>query len=94
MVTDILLFENLETLAIAIGFLLFVISFFILAKMLRSRGPALIIALVIASITSWQLYVRRFYGWERILAVGLIIAVLAVLVKIFWAFIRGARRQF
>ena len=93
-VSDYLSFENQETLAIAVGVLLFIIIVYLLKKVALPRGPGILIAFAFAVMATWKLYKERFYGWEGFLAFVLVIAVLGVLLKILIAFFKNVKHTF
>ena len=93
-VLDYLSFENQETLAVAVGFLVFIIIVYLLGKMALPKGPGILIAFAVAAMATWKLYKESFYGWEGFLAFVIIIAVLGVLLKILIAFFKNVGRSF
>jgi len=94
MVLEILQFENPEVLAIGIFIVSFIVSFRMIFYILKNKGPALIAALAISLLSAWKLYQERYYGWEGTLAILLIVIIVIIIGRIFWAFIRNARRSF
>ena len=87
------LVENPEVLAVALGVLAFVIVFAVLTK-LRPTGPRgvyFIASFAIGGLVWWTLYKERFYGGENLLAILLYIFVGAVVLAIFWSFIKSFR---
>lgn len=75
--------------------LVLVISLMALQKIFENNVPVAVAgSLIIAVLTARQLYLNNYYGWEGTLGVLLAIAVLILFLRILWAFIKGARRNF
>lgn len=92
--SELLRFENPGVIAVAIGLLLFVLMFHVLKGKI-DKGASLIISLVMGFLGGYYLYKQGIYGLEsNIVAVLLIVAVCFIVLKIFFAFGKGARRQF
>ena len=94
MVYEYLVFEHPEALAAGVFIILFVVSHYVIVKFIRNKGIALIVSFLIAGIAAWKLYSERFYGWEGTLAFVLIVAVIVIIIKIFFSFFKGARKGF
>ena len=90
-IADFFRFENPETLAVAIGVLIFVVSYFVLIRFFKAKGMTLLISFIIALIVTWNLYKERFYEWETGLAIVLVIIVVVILFRIVRGFVRGRR---
>ena len=91
---ELLSFQNRETLAVALGLLLFIILFHLLSRRL-DKGPSIIVAFAASLIASWQIYTNEFYGFEKTLAFLLYLALIGIAVKfVLLPFIRFFRKQF
>ncbi len=88
MAFEYLSLENPEVLAVAVGVILFVISFYVLSRSISRRGHAFVIGFVISALAAWQLYREHFYGLEGMLIIAIYFAVVAVFVRILWAFVK------
>jgi len=91
---DLLLIESPAVLAVAAGFILFVVVFTILSRVNKEKGFAAVVALALGLIAGWALYRNDFYGWEYAISIVLAVVVLGVFAKILWAFIKGFKRNF
>lgn len=89
--------ENPEVLVIAIGVLLFVIVFSVLQKMKvfgrRGKGISILVSLIIAVMGTWYFYKEDFFGWEVSLGVVLVLVVVALFLRILWAFVKSGKRN-
>ena len=94
MALEYLQLENPENLAFGVFIILCVISFYVFSKFMRNKGTAFVIALAISGLASWQLYRERFYGWEETLVFVLILAVIALFLRILWSFVRSTSTGF
>jgi len=93
--TDYLVFENPGVVAIAIGVLLFVVTYTILSRFIEDRGSTMVISIVLGIIGGWSLYTNNFFGWEEnLIAILFIIVVVGIVLRILWAFVRGTGRHF
>jgi len=93
-ISDYLILDNPEVFAIAVGVLVFVLANAVLGRFLHNRGVSIIFSLVVGIFTAWQLYQERFYGYEGTVIVIMYIVVAGILLKIFWAFVKGAKHRF
>jgi len=84
-------FENPEMFAIAIGVLVFLVVFSVLARRF-DKGSSILIGLAVGTITAWSLYRNDFYGYESALVFLMYLAVIAVAIKIFLPFFKSVRR--
>lgn len=94
MVSELLMFENPEVVAVALGVLAFILVFYTLTKVTGNRGVSLIVGLAIGLMVTWGLFTGEFSIERTTLAWILIILAVAVVLKIFWAFIKGAKHTF
>lgn len=88
---DLLRFENPEVLAFALGFLVFILVFYVLTRATGDKGTSLVVAFAISGIATFYLYKEEFILERRIIAFLLIIVVVVIFLKILWAFIRGTQ---
>ena len=93
-IVELFRFENLEGLAIVVGVLLFVIAYSVIGGFMKERGVSIIISLIIALISSYGLYKRRFYEWEGSLAIILVIVIIFIFVKLFLPIWRNLRLSY
>lgn len=85
--------ENPTSLAIGVFIILFAVSYTAFNKAFnkKNQAVALIIALIISVLAALKLYTERFYGYEATLAVLIYILVIALFLRIAWAFVRHLR---
>jgi|SRR3989344_5526702 len=93
-IPDYLLVRDPALLAFAVAIILFALAYVSLIRVIRNKGITLIISLIIALIVAWNLYRGKFYGWESVIAVLLIIVVAVILLKILWAFVKNVKVAF
>ena len=92
---ETIFFQNPESLAIGVFIVLFAVTFSVLIRQTRlEKGICIFIALIVSLIAAWKLYSERFYDMEWLLAWVLILAVVGLLIKLFWPFVRHVRRSF
>ncbi len=90
-------FQNPEVLAVAVAFLVFMMVFYILSRKRlfgSNKGVAIVISLILAAVAGRELYTNEFYGYEVNLVILIYVAVLLVVLRIVWAFVRNIRSNF
>lgn len=93
-ISEYLMLQNPELLAIGVFIILFAIAFSVLIRVIHNKGITLVVSLIIALIAAWNLYKGEFYGWESVIVVLLIIAVVVIFLKILWAFVKNIKTTF
>jgi len=91
-ILDYLRFENPEIVVVAIGLLVFIVTFTVLQKRSMDKGASAIVALVLGASTSWYLVKKGIIYNSEILSSVLIILSIAVLLVILRAFVRAIKR--
>ena len=93
-IMDYLTFQNPEVLAMCLGAILFIISFLVIQKFMRNKLISMIISIIVGLLAGWNLYNNRFYDLERPLAFCLILAMIGVLVKLIFSFVKRSKRGY
>ena len=92
MVFDYSFTDHPEGLALGIFIILFGVIFSVFGSRLKNKGMLFIIALAISGIAAWNLYTNEFYGWTDTLVFVLYLAVIALFLRMIWAFFRFNRK--
>lgn len=83
-------FQNPEVVAIAFGVLVFILVHSVMLRVTKNFGPSIIVGAVIGLFTSWKIYTENYLG-ESAFVILLILAALAVIVRIFFPFFKKFR---
>lgn len=93
--SEYLTFENPQTVAVLIGFAVFLIVYSLFNRILKWKiGLSLIIGLVIGVMVSWRLYLSDFYGYQGVILILAGIAAIVILYRLMRGVHRGARYSF
>jgi|SRR3989344_8453035 len=79
--------QNPAGLAIGVFLIIFATSFYLLSKRI-DKGASLIISLALSFLSAWNLYARRFYGWESAIRTIFFIVVLVLIIKLTWSLLK------
>jgi len=84
-------FQNPEVFAIAIGFIVCLVTFSVLSRRF-DKGSSILIGLVVGILTAYNLFINDFYGWEETLVFVIYLVVIALVIKIFIPFFKSVKR--
>ena len=87
-------FEHPDFISFVLGFIVFVIAFTMLSRRFE-KGPATIISLACGGLSGFYLYKEAYLqGNQYVFAIFFGLIAVVIVLKIFSAFIRGARGRY
>ena len=82
------LIGNPVGLAIGVFIILFAVTYSVLEQWFNNRGASLPTAFIVGALAAWNLYNRRFYGWEATIVFLLYVALMVLFLRMIWAFFK------
>lgn len=95
MLADYGIFESPETVAIALGLLLFIVAFVVLSRFFGkgNKTAAAMVGLILGGLASWKIYTTNLSYNEEYLFYAFVILAVAIVGAIIWPFIRSWTRR-